>query len=300
MALNPSTISYLLQALGPLPIPDYHETLTAANAVDRLEYYVHNRTGAASDPNRKRFLVEVVHAVLQRLTAMHGDTPVAVLDDLVSALDDRSMMIAVTDTTFAGGLRQAHWDGGLRTDAGDYLGVFDQNVGDSKLNPYVDQAVTYDVTRQADGSLAVRVTIAYRDHVTHPETWIARPYYQDYLRIAVPGGVTAIDQSGYDDTFWPDELSRGRHLIAGGLTVPAGSSRAIAATYVVPARDSGASAYSLLVQKQSGSRPWSLTVRVHDAGRTWSASLTLRHDVRLSVPWSAPSGPLRVQNAMPD
>ena len=292
VAVNPPAIADLLRALGPLPVPGYGETVSSATVQARIEYYTHDRPGAPTDPHRKRFVVALNHALTQRLLAVDSAHLADVLLAMQSALTARDVLISLNDPVFAPALHRAHWDGGIRDEPGDYLAVFDQNVTDSKLNPFIDQQITYDATRRTDGGLDATLTITYHN-ATHAHTfWIGRTYYQDYLRIGVPSGSQLIDQAGYDDTFWPDEAEAGRLLIAGGLVVPQDSTRTVSLRYGVPpsALTTGLAGYRLLVQKQPGSRPALLTVRIHAGASTWAAQARLRRDLMLDLPWSAPSG----------
>src|SRR5207248_3494272 len=70
VAVQPSLVAYLLRGLGPLAVPDFHETVSAASVVERIEYYTHNGPGVWDDPHRKRFVVAVNHALLDAL--LHG------------------------------------------------------------------------------------------------------------------------------------------------------------------------------------------------------------------------------------
>jgi hypothetical protein len=296
IAINPLTIAYLLRALGPMRVPGYPDVLTSANAVQRIEYYVHNRATAVADPHRKRFIVSVNHALLNTLFATHGAKLNAVLHAFERALADRTIMVVVRDPVFAGALHQAHWDGAVRTDAGDYLGVFDQNVTDSKLNGYIQEAINYAVTRRSDGRLNCRVTITYRNTTPHATIWISRTYYQDYLRVAVPGSVKVQERKGFSETFWPDEWERGRRLLTGGLWVGQLQTSSVSFTYSLPASVlPTATRYQLVVQKQSGNWPEWFTLQVTNGSHVWHAATWLTHDIRFAVPLDAPSGALTVQ-----
>ena len=298
VAVEPPVVAYLLRGLGPLAIPGFGETLTAANAVGRLDYYVHDRPGAVHDPHRGRFVVAVNHAVLNAL--LQGGTMALdrVLPELEHAFADRAIMASIGAPMVARALRQAHWDGALRDGPGDYLGVFDQNVTDSKVNPFITQEIVYDAVRRPDGSLDGRVTITYANHTGRPTAWTPRTYYEDYLRLAVPAGARLGTQVGFEDTFWPAEVEQGRRLFPGGLLVPRGRSRTVAVTYVLPrAVLAGLPGYRLVVQKQPGSSAPPLTVGVHDGSRVWTARVWLTHDVVFTTSWGAPPGRLSVQTA---
>lgn len=297
LAATPSAIAHLLRVTGPVQVPGFPDRVTATNAASRLEYYVHDRAGANGDPHRKRFLVALSHAVLDTLVHAGSNRLSAVVPAIHDAFADRSLQLSVNDPLFAHGLQQLHWDGALRQDPGDYLAVFDQNATDSKLNPFVDQRVDYSATRRADGGLDSTVRITYTNRTAQTSVWIARTYYEDYLRVAVPGGSRLREQGGYDETFWPDEVERGRHLLAGGVLIPAGASRTVSLTYSEPPSVlANLVGYRLLVQKQPGSRPAALSVQVRAGDRSWSADTWLTHDITFSSPWDAPSGGLRIQS----
>jgi hypothetical protein len=296
IAVNPAAISHLLGALGPLRVPGYPDTITAANVLDRVEYYSHDRPKVIYDPYRNRFLVVASHTVFNALLHLHASQLSSMVSAVESAFADRSVLVSVSEPLFAHALNQAHWDGALRTDRGDYLGVYDQNVTDSKLNPFVDESIAYTVTRRPDDSLQCQISITYINHTAHTSFWVERPYYQDYLRVAVPGSSSVQDLQNFSETWWPNERERGRLLIVGGLYVPARHTVTVSIHYRIPASAlAGISGYRLLVQEQPGKIPPMLSVQVHAGTRTWTADTVLRHDTVFSTAWDAPSGMLRVQ-----
>jgi hypothetical protein len=296
VAVQPSLVAYLLQGLGPLAVPEFHETVTAANVVQRMEYYTHDRPGAQADPHRKRFVVAVNHALLSSLLHAGPTRLAAVLPQVERAFADRMILASVDDPLVAQALHRLRWDGALRTDPGDYLAVFDQSLSDSKLNPFVTQSISYEAQRRPDGGLDSRVTITYVNRAPHRLTWLLdRVDYQNYLRVAVPGQSDVHDQAGYDDAFWPDDRERGRKLVAGYVEVPDDATRSVTLRYSVPPSALAAvPGYRLVVQKQPGSRPAVVAVRVSAGGRTWTAHTVLRRDSVFSTPWDAPSGALHV------
>jgi hypothetical protein len=264
-----------------------------------MQYYTHEQPGVLSNVHRNRFVITLSHALLGALLHAGPAQLSRVLPWLVRAFDDRLILASVDEPLFAKALRKAHWDGALRTDHGDYLAVFDQNVTDSKLNPFVDQAISYVAQRRPDGGLDSRVTITYHNRTRHTALWIDRTYYQDYLRVAMPEQSRLISQSGYDDTFWPRQIEDGRQLIPGYIQVPSGATRSITISYSVPPSAlPGVQGYRLLLQKQPGSPPPAVFVRVSAGGRTWTARTTLWRDTLFATRWDAPSGMLRVQDGV--
>ncbi len=298
VALGPAATADLLRALGPLVAPGYGDTVTDKNVEARVEYYAHDRPGAHADPHRKRFVVALSHAVIARLLASGVGRINAIIPQVAQALTNRDIMISVHDPLFARVARLAHWDGAVRDEPGDYLAVVDQNVTDSKLNPFVDQEIAYAVSRQANGDLESAVTVTYHNHTRHQTVWIARTYYADYLRVGVPQRSALHALEGYDDTFWPDELEGGRRFFAGGFEVPAEASRTVRLTYrVAAAALHGVTGYRLVVQKQPNSKPPLLSVRLTAGGRTWTARTRLTRDIVVSTLWDARPGPLTVRPA---
>ena len=300
VALQPALVSYLLAVTGPLRLPGFAGVVTSANAQGRLQYYTHDQPGVRrmSDQQRKRFIVVLNHALLRRLLDLQPRQLDAVVTALQRATLARALLVTISDPAISRALRAAHWDGALRDDPGDYLAVYDQNMTDTKIGPYIGQRIDYQVQRRANGSLLSRVTITYRNSVRGVSLWIPRTVYQDYLRVGVPVGSVPISQVGFDDTFWPPEHEHGRLLIPGGLQVPGHSTRAVRLTYVVPAAVlRGVPGYRLIVQEQPGGHPAWVTVRVSAGGRAWSAAAALAHDLFLSTSWQAPSGALSVTTA---
>jgi hypothetical protein len=65
-SLMPQTMARIVGVLGPIQMPAYGETVTAANLVARLNFYTH-REAVRHNTNRKQFIVDLAHVVVQRV-----------------------------------------------------------------------------------------------------------------------------------------------------------------------------------------------------------------------------------------
>lgn len=160
LSLKPELLARILQVLGPVEVPEYGETVTSANVIERADFYTH-RAEVAAGADRKDFLVVLADIVMQRLL----EAPASSWDELGQAVaegfDARETMLWSTDEDVAGALARREWDGVLPETPGDffYQGEFQYLAKNGRA-----LARTYDhnVELRPDGSgrITTDITIA--------------------------------------------------------------------------------------------------------------------------------------------
>lgn len=126
---------------------------------------------------------------------------VELLQTLERSFTEKHLLISTHNEELKGLLQDNSWDGGLRPSRGDYFLVVDSNVGYSKINPNIQQAIDYSVALDERGGARGRVAITYRNTSTQEVIRCVqvreRPTqyeeklegcYWDYARLYVPQG----------------------------------------------------------------------------------------------------------------
>jgi hypothetical protein len=258
IALDTYAMQDLLRAVGPLTLPDYSETVTADNVIERAEVYEGrgpDLTRPASEQQDKTFLATLATALLTRLRASNPSELVRVGAALQQATRERHLFLSVHDPALADILQDQGWDGSVSQAPGDYVMLVDQNTLFTKIASHVQRKVDYAVQFNTDLSATAELTVTYTNgqRAIDPRIGFTSDF-GDYARLYVPLGSTLQSSQGFDET--PRAFTESGHTVFGGLVyVPMGQSRTLMLRYSLPAGIlAGASGpvYRLLVQKQAG------------------------------------------------
>lgn len=107
-------------------------------------------------PSRKDFLLEVAAQITQGIVDNIQVTQAARLGlALRELLERRDVMLYTPDEQLQATFTQHGWDGGMRTDTGDYLMIVESNLGYNKVTPKVQRTLTYTVTLESPPSAKV-------------------------------------------------------------------------------------------------------------------------------------------------
>jgi hypothetical protein len=159
ISITPAVMARILGVLGPVTVPGYPETVTAANLATRVDFHLHFE--APPPAGRKAFLVELVHVVVQRLL----DAPASKWDPLARAIGEgfqaREAMAWSHRPVIQNAVVERGWDGTLPQVAGDFF--YDAEFEYSAKNgDGLHRTFDHNVVLRADGSarITTRVTIA--------------------------------------------------------------------------------------------------------------------------------------------
>ncbi len=279
IAINQWGMLELVQALGSVASPDRGEPITQRNFLSLME--------RGTDEHGRSYSDLVVRGLFDSLKRPQG---LSQLLDIASAtlraLQSRDLMIQVNDEDATEVIRAQGWSGELLAVDHDYLGVFDSNVGWSKVDRNIQRNLDYAVDLADPASPRASLRLSYQNHSDsgsppcEPQwryrgtdySTLKNACYWNYVRVLMPEGVRLLANSelplpgqsvsveaGFGT---PDQetarlsAGHGMTVFSGLAIVEAGTSREIVLAYDLPGStlevEEGRLTYRLLLQKQPG------------------------------------------------
>jgi hypothetical protein len=183
LSVLPAFLARVLAVTGPVAIPSYGETVTAANVIERLDYHTHV---APADPtDSKEFVAVVAEAVIGRLLETPADRWADLASAIGAAFDAREAMVWSRDIEVQRVVAARRWDGTLPQVFGDffYNGEF---AYAAKNGRSLKRTFDHRVEVREDGSARITTTIT----IANP-TAFDREYNQSsltYLTVYGPQG----------------------------------------------------------------------------------------------------------------
>jgi len=146
--------------VGPVEVATYGETVSAANLVERLDYYTHELPPAPGT-DRKEFVAALAEAIMPKVFDVPAEQWEPLAKVIGEALGAREAMAWSTDSEVARVLGERGWDGAVPEASGDFVLPAEFEYANKNGR---DLVRTYDhhVAIRADGSARVttKVTIA--------------------------------------------------------------------------------------------------------------------------------------------
>jgi hypothetical protein len=296
LALTPKTFVDLLQITGPIDMPAYGVTLTAENFQDMVQF----KTSVDYDKvlnQPKKFLDDFAPVFLDRLSSLQKEDWLKVLAILSDNLASRQIMMYAANPDTQAQIATLGFSGAVQQTDYDYLSINNSNLGGTKTDLSMQQQAQLDSKILSDGSIIDTLQITRANTDTE--------HNRDYLRVLVPSGSTFISATGFDQyDYYPSAAAgfatdpdlaawdqgslhanvlvheeAGKAEFSGWVDTPAGGSRTLTLTYILPFKVSigtlgDVHPYSLLVQKQSGSIPYQLTAALdlNGLGLRWATA----------------------------
>ncbi len=204
---TPILIEHVLEVIGPLQIPAYHETITAQNLEDRLHYYQQDNAGIrkeeivqhVEDPAaaRKLFTALVAKTLLSQVRSAPPDELLSIAREMLHDLKTKDVQVYVSNPQVEGLLVQygdaAQID---RSTTHDGIYLVQTNESASKASQYVrtivDDTVMLDAHGGATHTMQLRLVYNQLGTVYGYDT------YRDYVRVYVPPASKLLYSDGFD------------------------------------------------------------------------------------------------------
>jgi hypothetical protein len=206
--ITPVAISHVLNVTGPIFVPGYNETITAANLEERIHYYQQDPRGIQkqkelnpNDPHifdiRKRFTQLVVRLIQDKVKQLPTSQLIPLAKQEFADLRARDVQLYVTNKDIEDLLVKSRASGAMDTTPGvDGYTLNQANVSVAKSTPYVKVTQSDDVTLDNSGGATHRLSIVFNNRPTGNVYGFTT--YRDYVRIYVPPQARLQRADGFD------------------------------------------------------------------------------------------------------
>jgi hypothetical protein len=207
IVITPFLIEHILQIIGPVVVPEYHDTITAQNLEDRLHYYQQDNAGiykqiviqpgVTTTSNRKRFTSLLAQLLLDKVRHTPPDEILAIAQEMLHDLKTRDLQVYFTNPQVEDLLVKYDYAAQLdRSTTHDGLYVVQANLSASKASQYVKTIMHDTVSLDASGG----ATHVMQLRLVYSEVGPIFGYdtYHDYVRIYVPANAQFLWGDGFD------------------------------------------------------------------------------------------------------
>jgi hypothetical protein len=189
IAIDPVALSYVLEALGPVTMPD-GEVVTSENVVELTESTAYIRF-PNDQPARKKYLQDIAAEVVKKTTGP-VKSPRKLLDALGRAVSERRIAVWSTSQSEQKLLEETPLAHEIPDDPAPYAEVIVNNLGGNKMDYYLDRQIEY-VADGCDGdtrmsTVTVRLTNNLRDGSGLPEYVAGKMGFTSKSALDVPRG----------------------------------------------------------------------------------------------------------------
>ncbi|MFH1535574.1 MAG: DUF4012 domain-containing protein [Patescibacteria group bacterium] len=195
VALDITAVEELLNAVGPLDLPDYNEKITAENLFEKA--VSHAETGFfPGSQAKKSFLTALVNELFNKIFFLPGNNWPGIVSALARSLDEKHLSIYLDDTKLFSYLTSEGWTHVLprasdQNKDRDFLSLVEANLGANKANYYLDRNYKLETVIGKDGEVKHRLRVSYINR--SPSDTFPAGMYKNRMRVYLPFG-TKLDR----------------------------------------------------------------------------------------------------------
>lgn len=195
IALTTSVVEKILEATGPIEMPEYGKTITADNfwietqkAVE-LEY-------DKGENKPKQFLADMAPKLLEKLQSKDPKMFFRLAGALHEAIGEKHFQVYLRDPAMQEKVVHLGWAGALKKTSGDFLAVINTNIAGGKTDTIVGEHIKHEAKISEDGHVVVEVEVTRTHHGTKGELFSGTRNV-DYVRLYVPEGSHLLKAEGF-------------------------------------------------------------------------------------------------------
>jgi len=193
IAINLPAVKELLNATGPIDLPDYNEEVTADNLFERAEYRSEIDFFPGST-QKKDFLGSLAREIFDKAQTATASELLKYIEALELALVQKQVLIYLHDLDAQKLLLEQNWAGALfapnlatldnRPVLSDYSYLVEANLGINKANYFLKRHLKHQLTILKNKQALVITTISYHNQ-SPADAWPGGTY-RSYLRHYIP------------------------------------------------------------------------------------------------------------------
>ncbi len=245
IAVNLPAVKFLLQATGPINLPDFSEEITSDNLFERAEYQSEINFFPGST-QKKDFIGALSREIFNRAKNSSAADMLKFAQAFEAALAQKQLLVYLHDQNSQRLLLEQNWAGNIyspslatldnRPITSDYAFLVEANLGINKANYFLKRDIKHQLTILKNKEVLVSTNISYQNQ-SPADTWpggVYRSYLRDYLPlnsqlIGIKVGDSKLNLKTLDQEVVADKL-----VIGFPLAVPVKNSLEVEITYRLP------------------------------------------------------------------
>ena len=208
LLITPDMLARVLKVLGPVQVPDYNETVTSSNLLERLDFHTHveGYIYGAQPGGRKEFLSALAEPVMKAVLHAGSEKWVDLGQEFAASGDAREWMAWSELGNVQSVIEHQGWDGGLPLVRGDffYNGEFEYSA---KNGRGLQRTFDHVVQVNPDGSGTVATTMTLKNPLPSNLTGGANPEANMYTVMYGPVGAELDSSADEPDIDRDDPVS---------------------------------------------------------------------------------------------
>lgn len=261
IALDIVAMEKLLEAVGPLELSDYGETITSDNLFERAITHAETSFFAGSQA-KSNFLTALTNALFNKIFFSKNPNWPGIVRAIGSSLETKHISIFLNNSRLFSYLVSQNWASVLPRGTqntgpiDDFIAPVEANMGANKSNYYLDRSYNLETVVGKDGDIKHRLRISYVNR-SPSDTWPAG-IYKNRFRIYLPFG-SNLTRALWGETDITSNFKAfadyGRTAYSALLEVAPKEQRILVLDYTVAGKlqfDQDTAIYKLNVVKQAG------------------------------------------------
>ncbi len=199
VAVNVPFVIDVLQAIGPVHLPDYNDRISADNFFGKSFYYTQNNFFPGST-QKKDFLGTLFRAIITKIMTDSDAGTIGLFTAFTDGISHRDIAFMFEDPELQSIIEHFQWGGRVYSDLGcesenptlclhDPVLISEANVSVSKINYFIERSGSREITIAPDGTISETIHIYISNNVNlSPD--VNTPgiggAYRSYLRFIVP------------------------------------------------------------------------------------------------------------------
>jgi len=262
IAMNVFSLADLIEAVGPINLPDYNEVITNRNLEERMEF--HSEVVLVDSPDSIDYSVKILEETLKSLSLLKEDSVSTLLLGLRNSLDTKQTFIYSTQESEQLIMQTLGWTGSLTPPncpsrlsvvncTVDNMAQVESNIGINKANYYLDRTINHQILVSKTKAQHTR-NITF-DNTAQSNSW-PKGTYKTYLRFFINSNAV-VDKAminGLDlnekQLFVTQE--DGYKVVGLRVDVPIQDQISVDLVYSTPLQTEESFSYVFYNQKQSG------------------------------------------------
>lgn len=191
IALNIFSLADLIEAVGPISLPEYNEVLTQRNIEERMEF--HSEVILIDSPQSVDYSVKVLTKILEGLTNLKEESVPTLLESLNHSLETKQAMVYSSVESEQSIMQGLGWTGNIAPPSCptrlsvvdcmvDTVAQVEANIGINKANYYLNRAINHSIFVSKTNAQHTR-TITF-DNTAQSNSW-PKGTYKAYVKFYV-------------------------------------------------------------------------------------------------------------------